>query len=144
MVLARRAFVVGWIVLAVFGALNHTIAERLFGKRFELALPQLEYGYVMFNKNPRQVQVYSYARADGVRHDLADLVRTPSPGYKRARVAIDAAFDPRVLDEICFRATRGSTEKLTFFVDEYDLDVDARAPVRTRALACDAHGLASD
>jgi hypothetical protein len=141
-VLARRAFVVAWIAASVAGAFGHTIAETLLGRRLELWLPHLKYGYVMFNKNPRQVQVYSYAGEDGVRHDLADLQRTPAPLYKRARVAVNLMLEPDYLAELCFRATRSSTEKLTVFADEYDLDVDARRPGRTRSFDCDAHGLA--
>ena len=83
----RRAFVVVWIVLAIAGALAHTVAERAVGHTIDLGLPNLQYGYVMFNANPRRVPVYTYARADGERHDLADLDPRPAFGYKRARVA---------------------------------------------------------
>ena len=68
--------------------------------RSDLGLPNLQYGYVMFNANPRRVPVYTYARADGgERHDLADLDPRPAFGYKRARVR---ARRRRVLrDPIC-------------------------------------------
>ena len=59
--------------------------SKLLGRRFDLVLPHLAAGYVMFKENPRTARVYEYARADGERHDLADLVATPSPGYARAR-----------------------------------------------------------
>ncbi|HZS37794.1 MAG TPA: hypothetical protein VFF06_13245 [Polyangia bacterium] len=138
--LARRAFVAAWIAASIAGALDHTIAESLFGRRFDLVLPHLKYGHVMFNKNPRKLEVYSYAGTDGVRHDLADLQRTPAPLYKRARVALDVMLEPDYLAELCFRAARASAEPLTLFIDEYDLDAGAR-PQRTRTMPCDAHAL---
>jgi len=138
---ARRWFVVAWLAATIAGALDHTIAQALFGRSFDLVLPNLQYGYVMFNKNPRQVAVYSYAGSDGVRHDLADLQRTPAPLYKRARVAINLMAQRDYLADLCFRATRASSDKLTVFVDEYDVDVDARRPQSARSFACDAHAL---
>ncbi len=140
-VAVRRVFVVAWVLLSFAGALDHTIAEKLFGRRFDLVLPHLQYGYVMFNLNPRTVRVYEYARADGVRHDLAELVAVPAPGYARARLAIDVAVKPEYLGEVCYRATRASREAYDFFVSEYQVDVDARTPSRTTAMHCDAHGL---
>ncbi len=139
--LARRAFIAAFVLLGVAGALDHTLAEKLLGERIDLLLPHLKYGYVMFNQNPRQVQVYSYAGADGVRRDLADLVRTPAPLYKRARVAVNIMIRPAYLAELCYRASRRSTEKLTVFVDEYDLAVDSRGPQRTRSFPCDPHAI---
>jgi hypothetical protein len=137
----RRVFVVAWILLGLTGALDHTIAEKLFGKRFDLVLPHLKYGYVMFNANPRTVQVYEYARADGVRHDLADLDPTPAPGYERARLAIDAALQPAYLAEVCYRATRARHEEYDFFISEYQVDVDRLHASSTTTLHCDLHGL---
>lgn len=139
MLLARRSFVTGFVLLGLAGALNHTIAERLFGRRFDLVLPQLKYGFVMFNKNPHQVSVYSYAGADGVRHDLADLVRTPAPFYKRARLAMNLMLERDYLAEVCYRARRA--EKLTVLVDQWDLDVDLHRPQRTDTFPCEAHDL---
>jgi hypothetical protein len=146
-------FVVGWIALGVAGALDHTIAMKLLGRRFDLLLPHLVAGYVMFKDNPRTARVYEYARADRVRHDLADLVATPSLGYARARVFINDTLDPGFfLQEICLRATHEwntSTQKLErstgdafdVFITEYRVDVDPRTPSRTNALHCDSHGL---
>jgi len=150
--LLRRVFVVGWIVLAVAGALNHTIARKLLGRRVDLVLPHLAAGYIMFKDNPRTAKVYEYARADGVRHDLADLVATPSLGYGRARVFINDTMDPDFfLKEICLRATHAwnaRTERLErsgddydFYVTEYRVDVDPRSPSSTSDLHCDSHGL---
>jgi hypothetical protein len=140
-VAVRRVFVAAWVLLGLAGALDHTISEKLFGKRFDLLLPHLQYGFVMFNLNPRTVAVYEYSRADGVRHDLVDLVAVPAPGYGRARLAIDVGTKPEYLGEICYRATRAFHEEYDFFVSEYRVDVDPRTPSLRTVLHCDAHGL---
>lgn len=134
-------FVVAFIALSVLGAMNHTIAEKLLGQRFDLLLPHLKYGHVMFNKNLRQVHTYEYAGADGVRHDLADLVRTPALGYRHARLAINVLLKRDYLRELCFRAFSARREELTFFVTEYQIDADPRTPTRTNTLTCGANGL---
>jgi hypothetical protein len=132
--------VVAWLALGLAGALDATIAEKAFGDRVDLFLPHLQYGHVMFAKNPRQVRVYSYAGTDGIRHDLAELVPTPAPGYKRARTALDIESKPDYLLEICYRAVRARGE-LDVIVDEYDVGVNPRAPSRSQTLHCDARGL---
>jgi hypothetical protein len=134
---ARRAFVVVWIALGVLGALNHTV----FGRRLDLVLPHLRYGHVMFNLNPRRVQVVEFARADGVRRSAAELVPTPAFGYRRARFAVDLMCKADYLKEVCFRAFRARAEELTFFVDEYQVDQDPRRPAHTETLRCDGRGL---
>jgi hypothetical protein len=140
---ASRAFVGAWVVLGVVGALNHTIAEKLFGMRFNLWLPHLEYGYVMFNRNAHEATVYDYTGADGDRRPLAELVRTNAIAYADSRLALNVILQPEYLREICYRATRGTTERYTFLLDHYDLDVDARRPVESLTLHCDARGLTS-
>lgn len=137
----RRIFVAVWILLGLAGALDHTIAEKVLGSRVDLLLPHLKYGYVMFKENPRTVQVYEYARADGVRRELAELAQLPAPGYARARLAIDVALQPAYLAEVCLRAVRVTHEDYDFFVSEYRVDVDPRSPSHTRVLHCSAHGL---
>lgn len=141
MVRARRAFVVAWIVLTVAGALDQTVAERLFGRRFELLLPHLAHGHVMFATNPRRVQVLAYAGTDGVRHDLADLVATPAPGYARARLAVDEIIQPDFIAELCLRTQRRAPRELTFFVDDWDIDVGARRLAGTHAYRCEQNGV---
>ena len=141
MVRARRAFVVAWIVLTIAGALDQTVAESLFGRRFDLLLPHLAHGHVMFNKNPRHVQVLAYAGADGVRHDLADLVATPAPGYARARLAVDEIIQPDYIAELCLRAQRRAPRELTFIVDDYDIDVGARHLGATHKYRCEQNGV---
>jgi hypothetical protein len=139
----RRAFIVAWVALGIAGALDHTIAQKLFGRRFDLWLPHLQYGFVMFNKNPHDPTVYDYTGEDGVRRPLAELVHTPALGYPDARLAVNVLFQPDYLKEVCYRATHGTTRRYTFLVDRYDIDVDTRRPVQSLALRCDAHGLAS-
>jgi hypothetical protein len=142
MAYARRAFIAAWILAGLLGALNHGVAEKLFGRRYDLRLPHLRYGHVMFNKNPTSVRVYSYAGPDGERHDLADLVAIPAPGYERTRLAINLAFKPSYLHEVCFRyILRHADADLTFFVDEYQVDLDRERPVRTATMRCTADGL---
>jgi hypothetical protein len=138
---ARRAFVAVWVLLGLAGALDHTIAERVLGSRIDLVLPHLKYGYVMFNLNPRSVHVYSYSGADGARHDLADLVAAPAPGYARARVAIDADFQPAYLAEICLRAVRATRQEYDFFVETYAVDPGKSTLTETQVFHCSTHGL---
>ncbi len=124
-------------MLGILGALNHTV----LGRSLDLMLPHLRYGHVMFNLNPRAVQVAEYAGDDGVRHTVADLVPTPAPGYKRSRLALDLMTKPDYLREICLRAFRASARPLTFFVDDYQVEQDPRRPARTQTLRCDQSGL---
>lgn len=141
MATARRVFVAAWVLLGIAGALDHTIAEKVLGRRFDLRLPHLKYGHVMFNKNPHTATVYEYSRPGGERRPLAELVRTPAIGYENARVVVNTLLCPDYPKEICFRATHGTSERYTFYVDEYDMDVDSRRPARSQAWNCDAHGL---
>lgn len=138
---ARRAFVAVWVLLGLAGALDHTIAEKVLGSRIDLLLPHLKYGYVMFNVNPRTVSVYSYAGPDGARHDLADLVATPAPGYARARIAIDADIQPAYLAEICLRAERATHQEYDFYVETYAVDPGKSVLGDTKVLHCSPRGL---
>jgi hypothetical protein len=97
---------------------------------------------VMFNKNPHVATVYEYARPGGERRPLAELVHTPAILYENSRVVVNTILRPDYPKEICYRATRGTSERYTFFVDEYDVDVDTRHPARAKVFGCDAHGLA--
>jgi hypothetical protein len=137
-VIARRIFVVAWIVLAIAGALAHTVAERAVGHTIDLGLPHLQYGYVMFNANPKRVPVYTWARADGVRHELADLDPRPAFGYKRARVALDAMFSPIYLRDLCNRALTSAGDEITIFIDGYQVDADRDHPAMSTTVSCDA------
>ncbi len=140
-VYARRAFVVAWVLLGLAGALDHTIADKFLGSRVDLLLPHLKYGYVMFNVNPRTVHVYEYTGSDGARHNLADLVAAPAPGYKRARVAIDVEMNPEYLAEICLRANRATRQEYDFLIETYEVDVEKTALTETKVMRCTAHGI---
>lgn len=133
-----RAFVVAWIALGIAGALNQTVAPALAGRSFDLLLPHLKYGHVMFNKNAHQAAVFSYLAPDGARRDLAELAGTPALGYRRARLAITLATKPDYLAELCLHAERAGRGELTFVIDEYD---DRDRPPVTHRLRCGAHGL---
>ena len=141
MVRARRAFVVAWILCTVAGALDQTVAQSLFGRRFDLLLPHLKYGHVMFNKNPRRVQVLSYLGPDGARRDLAALVATPAPGYARARLAVDEILEPDYLSEVCLRAERRRPRPLTFVADDWDVEPGARRLAATHLYRCQENGV---
>jgi hypothetical protein len=134
----RRAFVATWLALAVVGAINHTIAERYLGGSVNLVLPHLQYGYVMFNENPTRVPVFTYARADGVRHPLADLDPRPAPGYATARAAVDATLTPTYLRDLCNRALRSRDDEITIYIDGYDVLVDNENPAISSTVRCNA------
>ena len=141
---ARRAFVVVWIAVGLAGALNGTIAERLLGAQLDLRLPQLEYGFVMFNKNPHEVTVYSYLGPDGAPRPLSELVHTRAVGYADARLGVNLIFRPDYLQEVCYRATDDSGARYAFVLDHYDMDIDPRRPARSLTLHCDARGLSPE
>lgn len=138
MTLLRRAFIVIWIVLGVAGAIDHTIAERYLGGSLDLRLPHLQYGYVMFNENARRVPVFTYARGDGVRRDLAELDPRPAPGYARSRAAVDATLAPSYLRDLCNRSLRSRDDDLTIYIDGYDVLVDNQHPAISSTVKCNA------
>jgi hypothetical protein len=123
----RRGFVVVWVLFALLGALG-----------VDLGLPWTRYRHDMFHENPRRVRVGHFTR-DGVDHDLADLVATPSLGYKRSRVALNLIAHPDYIRELCYRGLRSPDDAFTVTVDEYQGD---RRPTHTLQLQCDAHGVA--
>jgi hypothetical protein len=141
---ARRVFVTAWVAIGLAGALNATIAERLLGTQLDLRLPQLEYGFVMFNRNAHEVTVYSYVGPDGARRPLSELVSTPAPGYADARLAVNLLLRPDYLQEVCYRATAGSSTRYVFVLDHYDMDTDPRRPAQSLTLHCDARGLSAE
>ena len=134
----RRVFVVAWIALAVAGALDHTIAQRVLGRTIDLGLPHLQYGYVMFNLNPTRVPVFTYSRNGGERRDIEELEPRPAFGYKRARVELDAMYTPVYLRDLCNRALRSRDDAITIFIDGYQSDVDNEHPAMTSKVSCGA------
>ncbi|HEY5927629.1 MAG TPA: hypothetical protein VIV11_38355 [Kofleriaceae bacterium] len=133
----RRGFIVTWLVLGLAGALNHTIADRVFGGTVDLKLPHLQYGYVMFNQNPTRVPVFTFARGDGERRDLSDLDPRPAPGYARARATVDATLAPTYLRDLCNRALRSADDEITIHIDGYDVLVDNQNPAISSTVKCD-------
>jgi hypothetical protein len=129
-----RAFVVAWLVLGIAGALNHTVLDG----RLALGLPHLQYGYVMFNKNPTRVPVFTYAHRDGQRRHLADLDPRPAPGYARARAAVDATLTPLYLRDLCNRGLSSADDEITIYVDGYDVLVDNENPTISSTVKCNA------
>jgi hypothetical protein len=132
----RRGFVAVWIALSLAGALK-------LGAGGWLLLPHLRYGHVMFNKNPSTVTITEYAREDGVRHPIAELMTTPSLGYHRARAAVNLMIKPEFLLELCFRTLRSSGNRpFDIFVDEYDVLSDPRRPARSHTVRCEERAFA--
>ncbi len=129
-----RAFVVAWLVLGFAGALNHTILDG----RLNLALPHLQYGYVMFNRTPTLVPVFTYARKDGVRHDLAELDPRPAPGYARARASVDATLTPLYLRDLCNRGLTSADDEITSYIDGFDVTRDNETPIKSSTVTCNA------
>ena len=129
-----RAFVVAWLVLGVVGALNHTILDG----RLALVLPHLQYGYVMFNRNPTRVPVFTYAHTGGERHDLAELDPRPAPGYARARAAVDATLAPTYLRDLCNRGLASADDEITIYIDGYEVLVDNEKPSISSTVKCNA------
>lgn len=62
-------------------------------------------------------------------------------GYSAPRFPIRVLAAQDYVKEICYRATRGSTQFIPFFIDEYDMDVSPRRPVNVVTLRCTPHGL---
>ena len=134
--LAGRGLLALWLLLSVLGALNQTVALLVFGRRFDLLLPHLSAGYVMFVEIPRTIEIHSYVDAQGDKHSIADLVKTPAPFYKRARTEANLAMAPGLLHDIC-REQAAST----FLIEEYKLNFHPERPYRSTTLSCDAQGL---
>lgn len=129
-----RAFVVAWLVLGVAGALNHTLLDG----QLTLVLPHLQYGYVMFNRNPTVVPVFTYAHAGGERRDLAELDPRPAPGYARARAAVDATLTPLYLRDLCNRGLTSVDDEITIYVDGFDVTRDNATPIKSSTVTCNA------
>lgn len=117
----RRVFIVGWLVAGLAGALNHGIALKVLGHRFDLVLPHLRYGYVMFNHIPRDITVVQYLTPSGEKRLLSDLVDTPALGYESARLSMDAMNGRRYLEQICRSASGRSLTHLRLISEEYEI-----------------------
>ena len=132
----RRLFVVVWLILGVWGALNHNILPKWFGSRTDLLLPHLRYGHVMFNKNMKKVKVFKYQSGNGEPHYLADLVTTPSLGYHRARLGMNVLLQPRYIDTLCRSAQDLGQGQITILIEEYDVSDGPAQPTKTTTRRC--------
>ena len=139
---ASPRFVVAWIALGRRRrARPHDRAARL-GRTIDLRLPHLQYGYVMFNANPRRVPVF-YLRARRRRppRSRPSSIRDPAFGYASARASrIDAMFTRSTCATCatarCVRATTRSRSTSTAF--RVDLERDTPAMTSTVTLRCPA------
>ena len=86
----QRTFIIIWFLMTIFGALNATVLPWLrAGSRFNLNwIPHLRYGHVMFNQNsPEVITIWFRSKStQGVWRHISELVPTPAPAYKQARV----------------------------------------------------------
>ena len=122
----------------MLGALNHTVLAQTLNRRLDLVLPHLRYGYVMFNRTPRTVDISEVIYADGRRAYVDELVATPSPGYKRARWAINLRFEPALLGQLCRQAHL--SEPVIFETTRYLVSEPLRPPLAQRRLRCTTDG----
>jgi hypothetical protein len=136
-----RVFAVGWAVLAVVGACNGGIAERVLGRRLDLRLPHLDQPYVMFIAIPRRVEVHSFVDDDGQRHSIADLVADPAILYARARVEANLSLAPDLLRDICRRHIARGGAPVDITTDDHRLNFHPERPYQSHTERCTSDGL---
>ena len=104
-----------WLLMTIFGALNATVLPWLrAGSRFNLNwIPHLRYGHVMFNQNsPEVITIWFRSKStQGVWRHISELVPTPAPAYKQARVNINLFLEPRYLPWLCTETPFNETPK---------------------------------
>ncbi|MFZ9887335.1 MAG: hypothetical protein ACO3JL_07520 [Myxococcota bacterium] len=130
-----------WVLVSVFGALNHTIITKIRGAPFPLPLPHLYSGHVMFVRIPRDPTVHYYQSHDGTWRPLYELTEAHGWLYERARLEANLSFSPSLLADICRRhlaRTGGVTHILR---EEHRLSKGAPQPVKRLYFRCDATGL---
>ena len=136
-----RLCALGWAVLAVVGALNGGIADRVLGRRLDLRLPHLQQPYVMFIEVPRRLEVHSFVDADGQRRSIADLVAAPAPLYARARIEANLALAPDLLRDICKRHIEGGGAPVDITTDDHRLNFHPERPYQSYTVRCSSTGL---
>jgi hypothetical protein len=102
----QRGFITVWLGLSIAGALNHTIVKDFIAVDSSLVewFPHLKYGYVMFNRMPRHVNVVTYKprkRWSEPGLSIAEMIQTPAPGYKVSRAGLNLVFSPNYLKYLC-------------------------------------------
>ena len=130
----RRGVLTVWLVACVMGALNHTVAEAVFGTRLDLPLPNQKYGYVMFNRTPRVIQVTKVLDDNGEERFVDALVATPTLLYKRARWALNLSLNPGLITALCRQAALD--RPVTLVTEEYAVAAKTKGALRTRRLRC--------
>jgi hypothetical protein len=137
--LARRTFVVGWLVITIVGGLSHRIwaSSPLQHSDFVYRLlPHLRYGYVMFSDIPSHVTTMTYRSTPGAAElPVAEIVPTPAWGYKNARTALNLLLYPEYGAYICHRLP----DRHAQFVQRlYSVEGSKRALVAQRVVWCRA------
>lgn len=138
---AKRSLLVGWVLLSILGALDHTLFPRLFGSSLSLSLPHLYSGHVMFVRIPRTPTIHLYRDDKGALRPLYELTETHGWLYERARLEANLSFSPALLPAICrrhFARTGAATE---FVREEHRLSAGAPQPVTRISFRCDERGL---
>lgn len=129
----KLTFALVWVALTVAGALNHTLVRGFLAPTgLYHVLPNLRYGYVMFNRNPVEIPVISYRTAAGEWKNVKELVATPAPFYKTTRTAVNVWIDAEYLVHLCRVQPQAET---LFKADFYQSP--GQAPVDTRLMPCE-------
>ena len=138
----RRFFIVLFLGAAILGAIRHTLAPGLYSSRgwVTTLLPQLAWGYVMFNRMPLDVSVVFYRKAGGVYAPAAELLPTASLGYSEARLALQRAMNPNLVNQWCHE--RPELRDYEFRIQNFRIGHGARL-VSERHWRCGARGLES-
>lgn len=136
-----RAFALLWVVLAVLGACNGAIAQKVLGRRLDLKLPHLQQAYVMFIEIPRSPAVHTFVDEQGRRRSVADLLAAPAFLYARARIEANFTLAPDLLRHICRQHIDAGGAPVDITTDEYRLNFHPERPYRSYTERCTEAGL---
>jgi len=120
---ARYLLALLWAALILLGAVNHTLLPRLLHRHVNLLLPNLRYGYVMFNIIPTSASVVEFRVDDSSRNwSLSELSDIQTPGYARTRVLMDVFTAPKYLDELCLRRQARTGSPVSIVTHTYQIN----------------------
>ncbi len=136
-----RAFALVWIALAVAGAANGAIAQKVLGRRLDLQLPHLQQAYVMFIAIPRRLEVHSFVDEQGQRRSIAALLDAPALGYARARIEANFHLAPDLLHHLCRRHIARGGAPIDITTEDYRLNFRPERPYQRYTERCTADGL---
>ena len=136
-----RAFAVAWMLLAVAGAGNGALAQKVLGRRLDLKLPHLQQAYVMFIEIPRSPAVHTFVDEDGERRSVADLLAAPALLYARARIEANFTLAPDLLRHVCRQHIVRGGGPVDITTDEYRLNFHPERPYRSSTERCTDAGL---